>query len=806
MSTDFTGHHRGQGSGISRIPLAPGLRIAGSEYLLKRMLGRGGLGEVWLAFSRKHEADVALKFFPHQLLQDAHALDRLRAETVRCHHLEHASIVRTFEFVQDDDSVAVAMEYVEGWSLAALKVDRENKRYRAAEIETHIRQLCAVLDYAHHDFAIVHRDLKPANLLTDAREHLKVTDFALAQVARSALTQQGHLVYGALGFMSPQQLRGSEPSVLDDVYSLGATIYDLLTGAPPFYKGEILAQMLEQTPPRMSERLLEIGVEDVKGIIPPAWDATVVACLAKNPADRPQSAGDVAKLLSRSDEEALAWLLQPGILEKSSPKSFASAAPGPTHDLPNKTVTLPPQTIPTINPEPAVEPPKITGTVSVSEPIAEMTFAEPAADVQVLTSPAESVEVAPAPSPVSWKSRLQPITDRVRSLPRPALIVIAVALMLLITLPFMLSRAKLKPALPAGSLDPSFHPGAGAGNDIRALALQSDGRILVGGRFSTFDGAAIHGLARLAVTGQLDTNFNPEINGAVHDIATQPDGRILIAGDFQRINGSIRRRIARLNADGSLDTDFNAHAALNREARALVVQPDKKILVGGSFDSAGGRAHAGVTRLTATGNRDAAFHPGTGANNLVWSVALQKDGRIIIVGDFTRYNGVAAGRVARLNEDGSLDESFAVGSGADATVNTAVLLPDQSILLGGNFTTFSEQDHKRILRLKPNGSIDPAFKSPFGEDGGIRSIATDRRGRFVVGGTFFTAGGAARNYLARLNANGEIDASFNSGEGPGGGGIWRVQIQSDEKILVAGSFANFNALPAGRIVRLNPGE
>src|SRR5262249_53190544 len=157
------------------------------------------------------------------------------AEVRRCQQLDHLAIAKIFDVSLDYESLAVAMEYINGWSLAALRIDRPEKRYSAEEVLGYLRQLCPALDYAHHDLCLVHRDLKPSNLLIDPRGNLKVTDYGLSQIVRNALAQQGHLIYGALSFLPPQQLKGAEPSVLDDVYALGATLFDLLTGTPPFY-------------------------------------------------------------------------------------------------------------------------------------------------------------------------------------------------------------------------------------------------------------------------------------------------------------------------------------------------------------------------------------------------------------------------------------------------------------------------------------------------------------------------------------------------------------------------------------------
>jgi len=285
---------RSASPGIARIALTPGVRVGGANFTLKRLIGRGGFSEVWLAWDRRREQDVALKFLPHTLLEDASLVEQLRAEVRQCQHLEHPAIAKILELSLDNESLAIAGEYVDGWSLAALKVDRPEKRYSTEEVLDYVRQLCPALDYAHHDRCLVHRDLKPANLLLNPRGHLKLTDYGLIQTVRDALAQQGHQIYAAPPYQSPQQLKRAEPSVLDDVYALGATIFDLLTGTPPFYKGEILAQMLETPAPTISERWSELGI---RATTPGAWEETVSACLAKDLSARPQTAAEVLQAL-----------------------------------------------------------------------------------------------------------------------------------------------------------------------------------------------------------------------------------------------------------------------------------------------------------------------------------------------------------------------------------------------------------------------------------------------------------------------------------------------------------------------------
>src|SRR5688572_7980143 len=275
---------------------APGMKLFG-RYILKRQIGQGGMGAVWLARDEKLDRIVALKFLSGEVLEHPVAVERLKRETKHSLSLTHPNIVRIYDFVQDEQHAAIAMEYVEGWSLWAMKVDRPNRCFTVEEIGPWIQQLCSAVDYAHNSVGIVHRDIKPPNLLIDQRGQLKVTDFGLAR--NLTATPSPHTtqlpILGTMGYMSPQQAAGEEPSILDDVYAIGATVYDLLTGTPPFYKGEIFAQLRESTPPAMAERLHELGVHDVH--IPWAWEETVAACLDKSPALRPKSAAEISRRL-----------------------------------------------------------------------------------------------------------------------------------------------------------------------------------------------------------------------------------------------------------------------------------------------------------------------------------------------------------------------------------------------------------------------------------------------------------------------------------------------------------------------------
>ncbi len=233
------------------------------RYTLVKVLGRGGMGIVWLARDEELERDVALKFLPDLMIQDRTAFDQLRRETKRCLELTHPHIVRIHDFVHDERSGGISMEYIDGETLSNLRAEKEQRVFEPDEIATWISQLCDALDYAHNRANVIHCDLKPANLMVNQRGDLKVTDFGIARnlsdsVSRLTL-EQGRS--GTLVYMSPQLLNGERCTRLDDIYSLGASIYELLTSKPPFYSGNIDRQICERVAPSITNRRKELDIE-----------------------------------------------------------------------------------------------------------------------------------------------------------------------------------------------------------------------------------------------------------------------------------------------------------------------------------------------------------------------------------------------------------------------------------------------------------------------------------------------------------------------------------------------------------------
>jgi uncharacterized delta-60 repeat protein len=379
---------------------------------------------------------------------------------------------------------------------------------------------------------------------------------------------------------------------------------------------------------------------------------------------------------------------------------------------------------------------------------------------------------------------------------------------------------------PTTGLADSFDPNANG--LVFSIAVQADGKILIGGFFTSLSpngGAAVtrNRIARLNPDGTLDASIDPNANFAVLPIAVQVDGKILIGGDFTSLspNGGAavtRNRIARLNPDGTLDASFDPNA--NREVDAIAVQADGRILMGGGFITLspnGGAAvtRNGIARLNPDGTLDASFDPN--ANGNVFSIAVQADGKILIVGGFTSLspNGGAAvtrNRIARLNPDGTLDASF--NPNANNGVFSIAVQADGEILIGGFFTTLSPNGgaavtRNYIARLNPDGTLDASFNP--NANSLVFSMAVQADGKILIGGSFTSLspnGGAAvtRNFIARLNTDGTLDAAFDPNAN---NGVDSIAVQADGKILIGGQFGTLSpnggaAVTRNRIARLNP--
>lgn len=281
----------------TRAGLVVGQLVFG-RFTLEALAGRGGMGVVWRARDEKLERTVALKFLPELVTANAEAVNDLKRETRRALDLTHPNIVRIYDLLQDDRFAAIAMEYIDGKSLGALKLEQPNGHFEVNQISDWVRSLCQALSYAHEKAKVVHRDLKPTNLIISSKGELKITDFGISATIADTATRVSGMAgtSGTPAYMSPQQMLGEKSKPTDDIYSLGATLYELLTGKPPFHTGKIVLQVQSKTPPRMTERRTELGVAGQS--IPGAWERTVADCLSKESAARPANMRTIAERLS----------------------------------------------------------------------------------------------------------------------------------------------------------------------------------------------------------------------------------------------------------------------------------------------------------------------------------------------------------------------------------------------------------------------------------------------------------------------------------------------------------------------------
>jgi uncharacterized delta-60 repeat protein len=366
----------------------------------------------------------------------------------------------------------------------------------------------------------------------------------------------------------------------------------------------------------------------------------------------------------------------------------------------------------------------------------------------------------------------------------------------------------------ADSFDPSVQSGGFPQEDVHAIAVQADGKILLGGSFIAVGGGARQHLARVdPVTGHADS-FDPDANEIVYAIAVQADGSILAAGNFTFISGQPRNYIARLNPVTGLADSFDPHPGTNLSA--IAVQADGKVLVGGYFTTFTPNSGATVTRnriarLETDGRLDQTLDLNIVSDEQGRSVittALQADGKILIGGRFTSVLGVPRNHIARLNRDGTLDLAFdpnvecpSLCSGS--FVETIVVQRDGNILVGGGFEGIGGQTRNRIARLDATTGLADSF-DPNVEGLHVSTIAVQADGKILVGGEFVSVGGQPRHEMARLDpVTGQPDSFDPSPNST----VIAMSLQRDGKILVGGMFFGENSIGGQQrnyIARLDP--
>lgn len=318
------------------------------RFMLEKLLGRGGMGVVWLATDERLGREVALKFAPEAVRYDDVAVDELKEETRKGLNLAHPNIVKIYDFLVDETHAAICMEFIDGENLGGLRTRQPNKVFETRQIAMWVGQFLDALDYAHRIAKVIHRDLKPANLMIDREGNLRVTDFGIARSISDAMNRAtlgiGNST-GTLAYMSPQQADGKKPHITDDLYAFGSTLYELLTGKPPFFSGNIISQLQHDPVTSLTERREEFGITTSEPI-PVEWEQTILACLEKSPENRPASALAIRQRLG------LAPACQPEVpplpavpggsaVAGGSPTNFSPSSHLPTGHGPTQTYVRP---------------------------------------------------------------------------------------------------------------------------------------------------------------------------------------------------------------------------------------------------------------------------------------------------------------------------------------------------------------------------------------------------------------------------------------------------------------------------------
>lgn len=321
--------------------------------------------------------------------------------------------------------------------------------------------------------------------------------------------------------------------------------------------------------------------------------------------------------------------------------------------------------------------------------------------------------------------------------------------------------------------------------------------------------------------GLKDTGFsvnNTTTLGALVTMALQPDGKIIVAGGFTSWAGLSVNRIVRINLDGSLDTTFmnNIGTGASSTIQVAGLQPDGKIILRsltggtGTKTTFNGVAINSVLRLNSDGTRDTAFDSnigGVGADtDGNGPTAIQLDGKIIHAGVYTSWNGTSVPRIVRLNSDGTRDNTFSTNLGTSG-VNAILIQPDGKIILAGNLPSINGTPTNQVVRLNLDGTLDNSFNLNRGTaaNGVVRRAALQPDGKIVVTGTFTNYNNVTAYRIIRLNSDGTIDTTFNSNVGSGiaANTFAAIAVQDDNKIVISGNFATFNGVTVPRIVRLN---
>ncbi len=358
-----------------------------------------------------------------------------------------------------------------------------------------------------------------------------------------------------------------------------------------------------------------------------------------------------------------------------------------------------------------------------------------------------------------------------------------------------------------GSVDQTFNVGLGADQNVYIMKQLSNGKIIVGGQFMDYGGTGRRNLVRLNADGTIDQTFIspadlPEF--ALMTEAYEDNGKLIVAGPFNIYNGVYSPGIVRLNSDGSVDPSFNPGSgpAIGYSGITQISRQNDKYIVTGNFHSFNGLQCGNIARLNLDGSLDetfSSFSSNAGFNNTITAHEILADGKILIAGNFTTHNDVPMGGIARLNPDGTVDMAFNPVSGANNIITAIAVQPDGKYIISGRFSRFNNVDKLLIARINPDGTLDDTLsRSP---DYGLvaASLLLQPDGKIIAAGALTTLA-MAQKYIMRLNQDGAIDQNFDSDID---NMVNVVSFQNDGKILAGGWFGYAGTQEVSRVARLN---
>jgi len=354
---------------------------------------------------------------------------------------------------------------------------------------------------------------------------------------------------------------------------------------------------------------------------------------------------------------------------------------------------------------------------------------------------------------------------------------------------------------------------------------RGDGKLLVWGYFSMIAGVERTGIALLNKDGTVDESFRPpEIllghrrtprignggsNAGVANVAVDSRGRLILAGSFSRVAGQPRTALIRLLPDGSLDSEFGSNLRFDGAIYDVVVQPDGRLVIGGSFEHINGKRRPFIARLLDNGAVDDSFQPAGGATSdwfvTINTLALQPDGKILMGGYFKQVDGKPMLNLARLNNDGTFDSTFRLRTGASGPVWRIRLQPDGKIVLGGVFETVGGKSSPKLARLNADGSNDGSFLPPK-PNADVFDMGCLPDGRMLVHGNFTTIANLSRRFLVLLKADGTVDTEVDFGSGTDGFLGRELPVFADGSLYLLGAFEHFNGVPIAGMVPVRLGE